>query len=450
MTPNPPNIIVLICHDLGRHLGCYGIPTVQTPHLDGFAAQGTRFARSFCVAPQCSPSRAALFTGRYPHCNGVLGLTHALFAWDLHAQEKHLATLLGEAGYHGALIGLQHETVRPEAMGFAEIVPRDALVADATLTGCDQVAAQTEAWLQTRRDSASPFYLQIGFFEPHRAPRTPHQFGDIAPDDELGVFVPPYLVDDEGARRELAAYQGAIRKLDGAVGRILEALETENLAENTLVVFTTDHGIPFPRAKCSVYDPGLETCLLMRWPRANWRQGQVVEPMIPHIDILPTLLELAGVEIPQSVQGRSFAPLLRGHPYAPRAEFFGEMTYHDYYDPVRCIRTETHKLIVAFCFNTGFMDPSQQWQPQTITVHPAAPHLSRHDIVELYDLRTDPLEHHNLAAAPEHAAVRDDLLRRLHTWMLETSDPLLEGVPPSPMHLMALAALQGEEVSQRP
>jgi arylsulfatase A-like enzyme len=164
--------------------------------------------------------------------------------------------------------------------------------------------------------------------------------------------------------------------------------------------------------------------------------------MVPHIDILPTLLETCGVAVPAVVQGRSFAPLLNGTGYTPRDHFFAEMTYHDYYDPMRCIRTETHKLIVYFCYNVGFMDPSQSWRPKTITKVPPEPANSRHALVELYDLEADPLEHHNLANDAAHAATRDDLLRRLYAWMVETNDPLLQGIPPSPMHLRALETLR--------
>lgn len=440
MASSRPNILLIICHDLGRHLGCYGVPTVRTPNLDRLAAEGVRFSRSFCAAPQCSPSRAALFTGRSPHSNGVLGLTHALFAWDLNPQERHLAGLFREAGYHTALAGLQHETTRPEQMGWDEIIKQNAPVADAALTGGDRIAAQAAAFVRGQAGSARPFYLQVGFFEPHRAPGTPGEFGGLPSDEARGVTVPAYLLEDEAAREAFRHYQGAIEKLDGAAGRLLAAVDAAGLRENTLVVFTTDHGIPFPRAKCSVYDPGLETCLLLRGP--GLAAGRVVEEMVSHIDLLPTLLDLAGVPVPESVQGRSVAPLLEGGDYEARREIFGEMTYHDYYDPVRCIRTDRHKLIVAFCYNRGLMDPSQQWRPGTITRHPEDPSRSRHDLVELYDLHDDPGETRNLAASEAHAAVREDLLRRLYDWMAATDDPLLLGVPPSPMHHRAVALLR--------
>ncbi|MBO0702917.1 MAG: sulfatase-like hydrolase/transferase, partial [Candidatus Dormibacteraeota bacterium] len=117
----PPHILSITCHDLGRHLGCYGIESVHSPSLDRLAAGGARFDNAFCAAPQCSPSRAALATGRHPHSNGVMGLTHGGFAWDLSAGERPVATLLAEAGYSTHLFGLQHITRHLDRLGFGDV-----------------------------------------------------------------------------------------------------------------------------------------------------------------------------------------------------------------------------------------------------------------------------------------------------------------------------------------
>lgn len=424
-----PNVVVISCHDLGQHLGCYGVTTVNSPNLDRLAREGVRFSSSFCVAPSCSPSRATIYTGRYPHSNGVMGLCHSNFAWDLHPTERHLAGILAEAGYRTVLIGVQHETRRPEDMGWQEI-----------LGGLDagEVAEDAVRWLCNTGTREQPFYAQIGFFEPHRLF---HTFGPD-PDDSLGVTVPPWLVDEPSARAEFAGYQGAIRKMDAAVGRVLAALDNLGLDGNTLVIFTTDHGMPFPRAKCSLYDPGISVALIMRWPSRGWAGGKVFTEMVSNVDYLPTILEAVGVPIPKNVQGRSFAPLLDAREYAPRTEIFAEMTYHDYFDPRRCIRTPTHKLIANFSTAYFFMDPSQTWRPATITAHPEEPAWAYHPHIELYDLQADPLEFNNLAESPEHADLRDELASRLLAWMEDTHDPLLHGPPASPHHLATIEKLR--------
>jgi N-sulfoglucosamine sulfohydrolase len=223
--PRRPNIIVVLPHDLGQHLNCYGVTTVHSPHLDGLAARGVRFTRSFCASPSCSPSRAAIFTGRYPHSNGVMGLCHSYFAWDLHPGERHLAGLLHDAGYHTALIGNHHETRRVPEMGYDHVNGSWPFThARATEIG-DAVATH----IRGRAGEEQPFFIQAGFFQPHR----PFDWRDAQPDSSRGVTVPPWLVDEPSAREEFAAYQGAIRCMDDGVGRILAALDASGQRDDS-------------------------------------------------------------------------------------------------------------------------------------------------------------------------------------------------------------------------
>lgn len=440
--PQRPNLLLIHCHDLGRHLHCYGVPSVQTPHLDALAARGVRFAKSFCTAPQCSPSRAALFTGRYPHCTGVMGLCHANFAWDLHPGEKHLAQLLAEAGYATAGVGVIHETRSgPERIGLQRY-DQNSLAEKAV-----QASLEMLETFRAQRDRS--FYLQVGFSEPHRKPgsgEVEHMgfLGDhLLPDEERGVWVPGYLRDTPGTRAELAELQGALRHVDAQVGRILEALAGHGLAENTLLVFTTDHGIALPRAKCSCYEPGLEVALILRLPsRAGWHGGRVVEELVSNVDNVPSWLEVLGLPVPENVQGRSFAPLLDGRDYAPREAVFGEQTYHGEYVPLRSVRTARHKLILNFAPGKAFFDPSQSWHPRAITVSPPDPARSYKPLMEVYDLAADPWEQQNVADDERHAEVQRELLARLGRHMRETDDPLLRGAVMPPLHRQALALLQ--------
>jgi arylsulfatase A-like enzyme len=442
----PPNILAITCHDLGRFLGCYGVATVRTPHLDALAADGVRFDRAFCIAPQCSPSRAALFTGRYPHSNGVLGLTHANFAWDLGPDERHLGQVLREAGYATALVGVHHESRGGEPATVAARCGMDEVVPGGR---GEAVAARALERLARFARADRPFYLQVGFTEPHRLGATAREedgymgfLGDyLAPDSERGVTVPPYLRDTPGAREELAELQGAVHYVDAAIGRLLDGLRALGLEENTLVLVTTDHGLALPRAKCSLYDPGLETALLLRLPARGWRGGRALPELVANVDLFPTLLELVGLPPDERVQGRSLLPLLDGGAYTPRDHLFAELTYHDYYDPRRCIRTERHKLIVNFSAAPSFMDPSQSWRPRAVTVTPPDPARAYHPLVELYDLAADPWEQRDIAGEPAAAGVRRGLLARLGAWMRDTADPLLAGAVTSPLHRRAVAAL---------
>lgn len=396
VNPPRPNVLMVHCHDLGRFLGCYGIPTVRTPNLDAFSAAGVRFARCYATAPSCSPSRAALFTGRYPHSNGVMGLSHADFAWDLYPEERHLGQILKEAGYQTAGVGILHETRSgPKRCGLDFYDPPSRAV-QATDTAIQRLK-------QLAEEDQKPFYLQVGFIEPHRLnpadPRADSNFlgTEIQPDSSLGVTVPGYLRDTEGTRTELAELQGAVHHVDTQFGRLMNAFHDLGLEENTLVIFTTDHGIAMPRAKCSLYEPGLGIAFLLSLPsRQGWNGGKTLTPMISNVDILPTLLDLTGVPVPANIQGRSFAGLLDGKGYQPREAIFGEMTYHDYYDPRRSIRTETHKLILNFSAAPAFMDPSQAWRPRSETVVPENHAFAYHPKVEVFDLERDPWEQRTL------------------------------------------------------
>ncbi|MBO0884251.1 MAG: sulfatase-like hydrolase/transferase, partial [Mycobacterium sp.] len=232
------NLLFITCHDLGQHLGCYGQSSVTSPALDRLAAGGVRFARSFCTAPQCSPSRASLHTGMYPHSAGVLGLAHPPYGWRLAPDVPHTAQILAAAGYSTTLVGMQHLIDRGSAreLGYQDVLP----VAPAY----EEADASVEV-LRQLTASDRPFYLEVGFEEPHR----PYAFGGAEPDLSHGVSIPGYLPDAPESRQDLAAFQGAIRQMDAGVGRILAGLDDLGIADSTLVVFATDHGAAMPRAK---------------------------------------------------------------------------------------------------------------------------------------------------------------------------------------------------------
>ena len=430
-----PNIVIIHAHDIGQCLGCYGVKGVQSPNLDGLAGEGVRFARSFGTAPGCSPSRASIFTGRYPHSNGVMGLTHAPFNFDLNADETHLAQYLRDAGYRTAAVGHVHETSSPHSrIGY-----------ERSRSGSDEVVTSTAVeWLgEFGEDPERPFFMSVGYFAPHRfyvgeaaESSTPmcaftSEWPKRQPDPDIDV--PGYLLDTPGTRRELADLHAAVHQVDAEVGKVLSALKRLRLDQDTLVMFVADHGIAMPRAKCSLYDPGIEVTCILKYPgRTGWHGGIVRDEMISNVDYLPTILDLAGIPVPGKVQGKSLAPLLDGEAYTPRSEIFAEQTHHDYYDPRRAIRTQRHKLILNFTVTPGFMQPTQCWRPVSDAI--VSPEEPRTPAIELYDLTEDPWELNNLADDSRAASVRRDLLIRLLAFLEATGDPILRGAIDSPRH----------------
>ena len=396
------DVVVLTTHDIGRHLHCYGIESVVSPNLDAFAADGVTFTRAFATAPQCSASRASLATGLHPHNNGVMGLAHRGFDWELTA--PHAARIFAGHGFDGHLFVGQHVTQHPERLGFAAIHPIDDLP-------------------RVLHDTNGRLYLEINFEETHR-PYPP------AGQPPAGLVVPGYLPPGTEAIEEITAVEQTITSVDAAVGRVLDELHRARRADGALVVFTTDHGLAMPRAKCTLYDPGIEVALLMRWPGGVMRGGLRQSGMVSNIDVLPTLLEACGLPQPTGIQGRSL--------FAPRDAIFAEKTFHSYYDPMRCIRTATHKLIRNFESAFRVEVPADIQRGPIFRAHAELYSADRPDVVELYDLRDDPLEQRNLAGAVSVAAVERELSQRLWAWMRDTDDPLLHGPVESPRYRLAL------------
>ena len=416
----------MTCHDIGRHLHCYGVETVRSPHLDGLAATGVLFTRAFCTAPQCSPSRASIATGLYPHSNGVMGLAHKGFDWEIEEDVPHAAAILHGLGFESHLFGSQHVTQHPERLGV------DALHWPARAAGNQTgmtVAANVEDFLAAHGPDGR-LYLEINFDDTHRP--YPEEAGMT---DADWPVIPPYLPSGPEAAHEMRGAEEAIDEMDQAVGRVLAALEKAGRLDSALVVFTTDHGLAMPGAKCTLYDRGIEVALMARLPGAA---PAVRDELISNIDILPTMLEAAGAAPPARLQGRSFFGLLRGEPYEPRTEVYAEKTFHSYYDPMRCVRTATHKLIRNFESAFAVEVPGDIQTGAVFRADPGRYSADRPAITELYDLAADPLEQDNLSGRMEAADVEGRLNEMLWRWMSDTEDPLLRGPVASPRYRAAM------------
>lgn len=437
--PYRPNILLVHWHDLGRHLGAYGHRGVPSPHVDRLAGQGLRFDNAFCTAPLCSPARGSLFTGRYPHDNGLLGLAH--LGWEYRSGVRTLPGLLGDAGYRTALAGMQHESSNPATLGFQEFFALRTNHLEREY--CDGVTDAATAWLAGAAVGDRPFFLCVGFEEVHR----PYPTDRYRPDDPREVEVPPFLPDNEWTRDDLASFQGSIRVADAAVGRLLSTLDDLNLTADTWVVFTTDHGVAFPRAKSTLYDSGTGVALIMRPPESWHTPRGTSDRLFSHVDLVPTMLDMLGAPIPPEVQGVSHAQWLGGGDPAPaREHVFTEKNFHDIYDPIRAVRDKEFKYIRNFEPRPLLPLPGDLESSPTRHGFGDA-HLAHRPAEELYDLRQDPWEQHNVAGDRDYAQVGARLAERLESWRAETRDPLLDGpltAPPWPRQARYGALVEAE------
>lgn len=405
------NVLIVHWHDLGRHLGAYGHTDVRSPRLDRLAAEGILLTRAHATAPLCSPSRGSLFTGRYPQSNGLVGLAH--HGWEYRADVRTLPAILGQSGWHTALFGMQHETSYPTRLGFDEF--------DVSNSYCEYVVEHADNWL--RRAPAEPFLLTTGFFETHR----PYPHERYEPADPTAVELPDYLPDTPEVRQDLADFYGSITVADAAVGRLLDTLAETGLDRSTWVVFLTDHGPALPRAKSTLYDAGTGIAMIVRPPAGAAVPPHVYDELFSGVDLVPTLLDLLGVEVPAEVQGLSHAAglLAPSDTDAPvRTEVYSTKTYHDSFDPIRAIRTKEFSYIENYASRPLLdlpLDILDSAPGAVVGPNSLSPRPQR----ELYDLRTDPAESTNLldtGSGADIEVVARDLALRLNDWRVKTND----------------------------
>jgi N-sulfoglucosamine sulfohydrolase len=409
-----PNILYIHSHDTGRYVQPYGFQ-VPTPNIQMLADQGVLFREAFCAAPTCSGSRASLLTGQYCHNNGMMGLAHR--GWTLNNYGQHWVHTLREAGYRSVLIGEQHISTDPQVIGFDRVVEMDSHRAEA-------VAPTTIETLHEQPEG--PWFLSVGFFETHRS-----FFAPTSVRDTLYSLPPTGLPDTEVTRRDMAAFKASARSLDQGIGAVLHALHDHDLADDTLISCTTDHGVAFPNAKATLYDRGTGVMMLMRGP--GFTGGKVIDTMVTHLDVYPTICEVVGIKQPPSwLQGKSLMPLVRGETDRLHEAIFAEITYHAAYEPQRGVRTDRWKYIRRFhdyphpvlanCDDSASKDlwVEHGWGERLVPEE------------QLYDLLFDPDEGDNLTEDPSRQGVLAEMRERLDIWMRETEDPLRDGpvLPP--------------------
>ena len=414
----PINIVFLHSHNTGRYIEPYG-HKVPTPNLRRMAEEGVVFRNAFSAAPTCSPSRAAFLTGMWAHSCGMLGLAHRGFAMNDYSQ--HCVNHFSANGYTTALAGVEHTANDLGVIGYNRI-----------LTGSDPNYVQTEKIKETTdaavdfvgEEHNSPFFLSVGLAETHipfpepdpkRYPEEDHRY----------CISPKPLPDTETTRRNMAGFVASARNMDEKFGRILSALEKASLTDSTLVFCFSDHGLQFPRNMCNLTDHGIAVYCIVRGP-GGFTGGKVVDDMISLIDLLPTAYEVAGIDIPGHVQGKSLVPLMGPEPPSHRDMIFAESNFHASYEPMRCVRTARHKLILRYDGRDRPVLPNMDDGPSKDLLLEQGWNDYPRDQEMLYDLIFDPSEEHNIIMRSDTAETRKQLSAELRKWMVATGDPILE------------------------
>ena len=430
------NVVLMVSDDHGYQAGCYGDRVIQTPSIDSLAAEGTRFPYAFCTSSSCSASRSVILTGLYNHANGQFGHQHSFHNFHTHAWVRSLPVLLADAGYRTCSIGKFH--VQPEAIYHFEYYANKGIPGGSR----NPVGMAENARKFIQQDDPRPFFLYFCPSDPHRAGKGFANDRDYpgvtkVPCDPGRVPVPAWLPDQPEARRELAEYYQAISRLDQGIGRLMQVLRETGHWDDTLVIYLSDNGPPFPGAKTTLYEPGTRVPLIVRSPDQRGR-AVVCNAMVTWADIAPTILDCARAGGPDyALHGRSFLPVLDQTDPKGWDEVYLSHTFHEItmYYPMRALRARRYKYIVNLADGLPYpfasdLYASPTWQgvlrrgsktfgKRTVEAYV---HRPRH---ELYDLEADPHEAVNLAGRAEHAQTLAALQAKLRAWQKKTQDPWL-------------------------
>jgi uncharacterized sulfatase len=432
-----PNFLIYIADDLGyQDVGYTGNPVARTPNIDRLADSGMRFDNAFVPASMCSPSRAALYTGLYPHRNGM-SRNHAQANNGVKSMPHYLTAL----GYRTVLVGKSH--VKPFSTFPFERLERRV----------DDVAKYLDLL------GGDPFLMVIAAHHPH-VPWLPNR--DFNPE---AISLPERLLDTPETRQAYARYYSSVAAGDAELGDFLALLDDKGLSRNTVIVFLSDHGPQFPFAKFSNYDAGLRVPFIVYWP-GQIEGGSSREALISSTDILPTVIELAGGTPPAGLDGRSLVPLIRGQAssvhdtvYATHSTLGLNIQGIEPYG-IRAVRSEKFRYIrnlhpenlprsfiseprplrgsIRYLLSYGVWVPPgvpaywSSWleraEHDALAAERIGSYLYR-PAEELYDLERDPHELVNLAGVDTYGLVVKELNQQLVCWMREQGDPEIDLVP---------------------
>lgn len=426
-----PNIIVFIADDWSKHAGVYGDKVIKTPNIDKIASQGLVFQNAFCAAPSCTPSRAAVLTGRYPHQLGEGGNLYG----TLLAQYPNYAKILEKQGYHVGLErkgwgpgkyengGYEHNPAGKEYNNFVDFF--------------------------SKRSENQPFCYWFGSHDPHRI--YIKGSGVESGIDSSLVKVPAWLPNHAVIKADIADYYFEVQRFDREIGEIIEKLQISNELDNTLIIVTSDNGMPFPRAKATVYDSGSNIPLIISWKNGIKPNAQLQNTFVNLIDLAPTFLEVSGTAVPKEMSGKSLLPFLKNQSLKHREEVYLERERHantrkgnESY-PVRAIRNKKFLYIRNFepeLHPAG--DPEKWYSVGRYGDVDASPSkdlildnlkdfefyfkraFGKRPAEELYDLSRDPNQLNNVINDKKYLKSLNILRSKLNEWMKSSQDPRLK------------------------
>ena len=413
-----PNILFVIADDCTyADLGCYGGQAI-TPNIDRLATEGMRFTHCFQAAPMCSPTRHNIYTGVYPVKSGAY--PNHTFAKE---GTKSVCHYLGDAGYRVALSGKTH------------IAPKEVFPFEYSGKGNNPDLEVIDALMAESKAAGKPFCLFACSNEPH----TPWNKGDPSQYDPEKIVLPRYFADTPETRAGMQKYLAEITYYDWQVGELLKLLDKHGIADNTLVMVVSEQGSSMPFAKWTLYDPGIQSGAIVRWPGAV-TAGSVSDAMIEYVDVLPTFLDVANVEIPQVLEGRSFVPVLKGKTDTHKSYVYSIMTTKGIINGsdefgIRAVRSDTFKYIRNLTPETKFTNACTK-SPEFLSWVKAAEAGDAHaaEMVKRYHHRSgeelyavggdagQPWEVKNLAEVPAYAETLAELRGKLDAWMTQQGD----------------------------
>ncbi len=427
------NVVIINTHDTGTFLSPYGY-NVPSDNLLDFCEDALLFRNAFCASPTCSPSRASMLTGSYPHTNGMLTLSHR--GTSIVDMDRHLCRYLRNHGFHTALCGIQHEHKfwRPYELGMEasrEIGYQDNITSslegvtdDTKLLEWDYRNAQNVADYIQKYDKEEPFFISYGMQATHRI------YPELTEEDQIDVDhikVPDNVADNPENRYDTACLHKSIKSFDKCFQTVRDAMIESGHYDDTMLIYVTDHGLANPFSKCNLYDDGIKTSLIMHVPGYEESYGKAYEGLVSQIDIYPTICEWLGLKIPEWVQGTSFLSAFDNQQEEINQEVYAEVNLHASYEPQRCIRTKRYKYICYYDptwdkVNLANIDDSV---PKSfLLAHGLREH--RKEKEQLYDLYYDPHERNNLVHDSRYNKVLEDMRKKLSDWRKKTKDHIID------------------------